>query len=44
MKRVTLLSLRQALCELLSSTDHKASRDLACLGICLVDIRLGVPA
>jgi hypothetical protein len=36
-----LLSLRIALCGLLASTDHKASRELALLGICLADIHLG---
>jgi hypothetical protein len=37
-----LIMLRQALCLLLSLTDHTASRELACLGICVVDAHLGV--
>ena len=40
MRRGTLLSLRLALCGLLALTDHKASRDLALLGICMADILL----
>lgn len=36
-----LIYLRQALCFLLSLTDHKASRDLALLGICIVDAHMG---
>lgn len=39
-----LINLRQALCVLLSLTDHRASRELACLGICLIDIQTGVTA
>lgn len=40
MKRSPLITLHQALCLLLSLTDHRASRDLACLGICLIDVHL----
>jgi hypothetical protein len=40
MSHTALIALRQALCWLLSMTDHNASRDLACLGICLADIHL----
>jgi hypothetical protein len=36
-----ILQLRQAFCYMLSLTDHKASRELARLGICLADIYLG---
>jgi hypothetical protein len=36
-----ILALRQALCFLLSLIDHRASRELARLGICLADIHLG---
>jgi hypothetical protein len=39
-----ILSLRQALCGLLAETDHKATRELAVLGICIADILLGVRA
>jgi hypothetical protein len=41
MTRATLISLRQALCGLLALTDHKASRDLAILGICVADVHQG---
>lgn len=41
MTRATLISLLQALCGLLALTDHKASRDLALLGICLANVHRG---
>jgi hypothetical protein len=41
MRRSLILSLRLALCGLLATTDHKASRDLARLGICIADIYRG---
>jgi hypothetical protein len=40
MSRTALIALRQALCYLLSLTDHKATRDLALLGICIADVHL----
>jgi hypothetical protein len=40
MTRASLITLRQALCCLLSLTDHRASRELARLGICIADIHL----
>jgi hypothetical protein len=40
MHRTAIIALRQALCYLLCQTDHKASRDLALLGICIVDAHL----
>jgi hypothetical protein len=35
-----ILALRQALCLLLSLIDHRSSRELARLGICIADIYL----
>jgi len=40
MHRSPIIALRQALCYLLSMTDHKATRDLALLGICVADVHL----
>jgi len=44
MHRTALITLRQALCGLLALTDHRASRDLALLGICIADILRGASA
>ncbi len=41
MRRGTIFSLRIALCGLLATTDHKATRYMALLGICVADCYLG---